>query len=123
MADIVCIVCPNGCRLKAERRDGKLFVTGNKCPRGEAFAEEELTSPKRTLTSTVRTVFSKLPVVPVRTNGAVPKEMIKEIMTLIRNLKADRLYASGEPILKDALGTGVDIIVTLDMRRATEEIL
>lgn len=123
MVDLICIVCPNGCHLKAEIKDGKLAVTGNKCRRGEAFAEGELTAPKRTLTSTVRTAFKELPFVPVRTDGEIPKQKIQEVMALLKNLKAERLYSSGEAIVKNALDTGVDIIVTLDMKIATEEIL
>lgn len=43
MANIVCIVCPKGCRLTV---DDKTFeVTGNNCPRGAAYGKTELTSP------------------------------------------------------------------------------
>ena len=71
MGELVCIVCPNGCTLRCEERDGQLFVTGNKCARGAAFAAEELHHPMRTVCSTVRTVFAGMPVLPPVLAGAV----------------------------------------------------
>jgi len=53
--ELVCIVCPNGCVLQAENTPDGVQVTGNKCKRGIAFAIEELTAPKRSLTTTVAT--------------------------------------------------------------------
>ena len=56
--DLICIVCPNGCRLHGVlTEEGKLEVTGNRCIRGNAFAGTELTNPTRSITTTVKTVF------------------------------------------------------------------
>ncbi len=53
--ELLCIVCPTGCRLAAVREeDGNISVSGNRCARGKAFAVAELTCPMRTLTTTVR---------------------------------------------------------------------
>ena len=40
---MVCIVCPNGCRLKVSRDGDKIDVQGAKCKRGVAFGTTELT--------------------------------------------------------------------------------
>ena len=42
---MVCIVCPNGCRLKVSRDGDKIDVQGAKCKRGVAFGTTELTNP------------------------------------------------------------------------------
>ena len=73
-----CIVCPNSCRLDARLEAGPegVIVRGNRCKRGEAFAQAELTNPVRTLTTTVCTVFPWAPVLPVRTDAEIPKDKI-----------------------------------------------
>lgn len=121
MAEMVCIVCPNGCLLQVDVKDGSVIVQGNKCKRGIAFAQKEITAPVRSVTSTVATVFRVFPVVPIRTKGDIPKCKIPEIMALLKTIVADRPYKMGETILADAAGTGVDIIVTTDMERILEE--
>lgn len=113
--ELVCIVCPNGCLLQADQTAEGVQVTGNKCKRGIAFAVEELTAPKRSLTSTVATCFADMPVVPVRTDGEVPKEKIFALMAYLKTLRAERRYKTGEVLAADALNTGVNIIVTCDM--------
>jgi CxxC motif-containing protein len=55
MRELTCIVCPIGCRLSVEdAADGELLVTGNRCPRGAAYAVEEIRAPKRVVTATCR---------------------------------------------------------------------
>ena len=66
MKQLVCIGCPRGCRLTIEEMDGEFIVSGNSCPRGKAFAVSEMTMPKRTICSTVKTSFPDAPVLPVR---------------------------------------------------------
>lgn len=115
--EMICIVCPRGCRLKAERTADGIAVTGNKCPRGAKFAEEEIVAPKRSFTGTVRSVFPEMPVVPVRTAGEVPKEKVKEVALLTRDVLLTRAYGVGEVAVDNVCGTGVDLIVTADMRK------
>jgi CxxC motif-containing protein len=83
MKELLCIVCPNGCRLRAEESGGAIRVTGNQCKRGIDFARAEITNPVRTLTTTVRTVFPEVPVLPVRTDGEIPKGKIGEAMAFL----------------------------------------
>ena len=40
MKELVCITCPNSCRMQAELENGQWKVTGNKCKRGQQFAEK-----------------------------------------------------------------------------------
>ena len=51
---MICITCPRGCHLTVDEET--LAVQGNRCPKGEEYARNEVTDPRRVLTSTVRLV-------------------------------------------------------------------
>ena len=122
MRELLCIVCPNGCRLTVEEtRDAvgapACTVSGNQCKRGVDFALAEITNPVRSLTTTVRTAFPGVPVLPVRTAGEIPKGKIRELMDLLNALTIDRPLGIGEAAAKNALGLGIDVIVTSNVLR------
>lgn len=113
---IVCITCPKGCVMKVEREeDGSVTVTGNSCPRGELFAQQELTIPKRTICSTVRTIFPDTPVLPVRVSTDIPKERIFDVMSAINDVCVTTPVKRNDVLIQDVLGTGADVIVTSDL--------
>jgi CxxC motif-containing protein len=117
MKELLCIVCPNGCRLTVEEtRDATgapvFSVSGNQCKRGVDFAQAEITNPTRSLTTTVRTSFPGVPVLPVRTAGEIPKGQIREVMKLLNAVTVDRPLGIGEAAAANVLGLGVDVIVT-----------
>lgn len=115
MKELVCIVCPNGCRLSIDEEGN---AENAKCPRGVEFAKEEMTCPKRTVCSTVATVFPDFPVLPVRTSLPVPKTEIPELMRLIANVRLEKRLGRGEVIIENLFGTGSDLISTSSMRYA-----
>lgn len=114
---MVCIVCPLGCRLDVEAEDG-IHVTGNGCKRGVEYAVKECTNPTRSLTTTVAVSHGEIPVVPVKTAGKVPKGRIMECMKAIGQIRVEAPVRAGDILLKDLLGTGVDVIAcrTIDRR-------
>lgn len=119
---LICIVCPNGCRLSAELPDGgQVAVTGNTCPRGEAFALAELTHPMRSLTTTVRTRYPQMPVLPVRTGGEIPKETIPQCMDILSGIVLDHKIHCGDVVVSNIAGTGCDVIATLDLYSGEED--
>ena len=70
--ELICIGCPMGCQLTAEVENGAVTsVTGNTCPRGDAYARRECVAPVRTVTGTVAIEGAALPVLPVRTSGEI----------------------------------------------------
>jgi len=115
MKQITCITCPIGCRITIEAADGGYVLSGNKCPKGERFAQTELTAPIRSLTTTVRTAFPAMPVLPVRTNGEVPKEKISDIIRELSKITITEKIGIGETVVANIAGTGCDIIATSDM--------
>ena len=112
LRDILCIVCPNGCHLHVEKGAEGYIINGNKCKRGIDFAITEITNPTRTLTTTVRTSFSGVPVLPVRTAGEIPKGKIREVMNCINAITVEKPMGIGETIAENILGLGVNVIVT-----------
>lgn len=113
-SEIVCIVCPNGCRILCEpSKDGVRF-SGQKCKRGEIYATSEMTRPMRSLTTSVKTVFPESPVVSVRTFGEVEKSKIRNIVSELGRITIDRRIRIGDIIAENICGTGVNVICTSD---------
>ena len=114
MKELICIVCPQGCRLRVDE-DRDCAVTGNRCERGADYGRTELLNPTRVLTSTVDVLGSHIARCPVKTAGAIPKAKIFEAMELVRAVKVSAPVKSGQVIIKNLLGTGVDLVATRDM--------
>lgn len=111
--EMVCINCPLGCMLTVTKdADGSLTVTGNTCPKGEEYGKREVTDPRRMVTSTVRLTGEKDKVISVKTKEAIPKGKIAECMEAIRGIEAVPPVHIGDVLLKNAAGTGVDIVAT-----------
>ncbi|HOF65004.1 MAG: DUF1667 domain-containing protein [Erysipelotrichaceae bacterium] len=106
---LICIVCPRGCHLEV---DENFNVTGNFCKRGIAYAKEELTTPTRTLTSTVIIRGGVIPRLSVKTSAPIPKEKIFEVMEEIRLVKLEAPINVGDIIIKNVANTNVDIVAT-----------
>lgn len=106
MNSFVCIVCPRGCHI--EENDGK--ITGAFCKRGEQFVKEEMTAPKRSVTTTVATAFKSMPVLPVRTDGEVPKDKIFDVMKCVDKIIVSDKVKMGDVIAENIADTSVNII-------------
>ncbi|MBY0584940.1 DUF1667 domain-containing protein [Murdochiella sp. Marseille-P8839] len=113
--EMVCIVCPMGCTLTIEQKNEVLLVTGNRCPRGEQYAKQELTAPLRNIASTVRVHNGVLPVVPVKTDREIPKEKIFAAMALINAVEVEAPVRCGECIIPHLFGTEANIVATRDL--------
>ena len=111
--ELICIQCPMGCPLTVTvADDGAVSVTGNTCPRGAAYGEKEVTHPTRTVTSTVKLDGGTIARVSVKTASDIPKEKIFGVMEEIRAARVAAPVSLGDVIVKDAAGTGVDVIAT-----------
>ena len=115
MKEITCIVCPRGCRMQAAEENGVITVVGNSCKRGYDFAVSELTDPKRTVCSTVRTAFPDVPVLPVRVSGEIPKARIFDVMRQIGAVCVKVRLGRGDTVIENVLDLGVDVIATSDI--------
>ena len=79
--NLTCIECPVGCEITVTVTDGNMEVSGNACPRGKLYATNEVTCPKRVVTSTVRCDNGE--VVSVKTSAPVLKSEMFEVMKKI----------------------------------------
>ena len=112
MKELVCIVCPRGCTMTLEGEGKDVKVSGNSCKRGAEFAVSEMTEPKRTICTTVKTAFPDIPVLPVRVSKEIPKDRIFDVMAEINKVTVKKKVKRGEVIIKDVSGLGADIIAT-----------
>lgn len=110
--ELICIVCPRGCHIKV---DGK-NISGNSCPRGYEYALKETSHPERVLTTTIRVVSGSCRVCSVRTNKAIPKELVFDAMKIINKTSVKSPVLMNQVLIKNILNTGVDVI-------SSEEIL
>jgi len=120
MKELYCITCPTGCLLKVGGDEGQITVEGNGCNRGVDFAVTEMTNPTRSLTTTVRTTFPGVPVLPVRTDGEIPKDRIIEAMGALREVAVSSVINCGDTVIENLLGSGVRVIATSDALLRTE---
>ena len=108
---LTCIVCPRGCQLTAEIEDGKVVgVSGNACKRGVGYAENECTHPVRTVTSTVKCEDGRI--IAVKTETAVPKERVFDVMAEINRTRVKNSVTIGDVIIEDVCGLGVRVVAT-----------
>lgn len=115
---ITCINCPVGCRMTVtlSGEGNFLSVTGNTCPRGASYAEQECTQPMRVITAVVPADGSSVPL-SVKTSMPVPKSRIMEIMQALGNTSVCAPVHAGDVIVPDVLGTGADIVATRSVDR------
>lgn len=112
--EMICVACPIGCGVSIELTDtGSVRnITGNQCKRGEAYAITECTAPTRTLTTTAKVRGGKSCLVPVRSAKPVPKETLFDCMNAINSITLEAPVKIGDVIIKNIIGTGVDIVAT-----------
>ena len=100
-----CIMCPMGCEMTVTIENGTVTnVVGNTCPRGAKYANDEVTAPKRMLTSTVAIEGGLLPLLPVVSADVLPKGRILDCACYLRGVKVQAPVKTGDIIVKDILG-------------------
>ena len=94
--------------------DGKNIseITGYTCKRGMEYASNEYVAPKRTLTSVVKAEGYTCPIISVRSNKPIPRELTFDAMNVIRNTVATAPFYVGKVVVENILDTGADIVLT-----------
>jgi len=113
MVELICITCPKGCHLSVDA-DTKT-VTGNTCPRGAVYGLNEVTNPKRVITSTVKLTGSDIKRLPVRTDKEISKSLMNDVMKELDKVTVKSPVKRGEVIISNILGTDVNIVSTRDL--------
>lgn len=112
--ELICIVCPEGCHLSIDL-DEDFQTTGNKCKRGPVYGKQELTDPKRTVTSTVCIEGASYSRLPVKTYSPISKNLVFECIREINKVKVKSPVKMGDIIIQNVLNTGINIIACRDM--------
>ncbi|MFX0139937.1 MAG: DUF1667 domain-containing protein, partial [Candidatus Hodarchaeota archaeon] len=74
--------------------------------------------PKRILTSTMRVKNGILPIIPVRSNVAIPKEKLFDSMSVINKTVIKAPIKMGDILINDILGLNIHIIASRDLEKA-----
>jgi CxxC motif-containing protein len=112
----LCTGCPLGCRLEVDAVDGDVIeVRGFSCKRGERYGRQEHVDPRRPLSTTVWVEGAAIRRVPVRSADALPKAEVVAVAQALRGVRMSAPVRRGDVVLADALGTGIDVIVTRDL--------
>ena len=109
--ELICIGCPMGCPIVVKMEEGKVIsVTGNTCPRGDAYARKEVTDPTRIVTTTVRVADGKVPMINVKTEHDIPKDKNFDCIAALRGVTIKAPIHIGDVVLENVAGTGVNIV-------------
>ena len=107
---LTCIECPIGCSIEVGLVDNQpVSITGNTCPRGKLYAENEIICPKRVITSTVKAENGKM--VPVKTDKPVTKSKIFAIMETVNKITVQTPVKIGDVVYEN-ISDGANLIVT-----------
>ena len=113
--ELICVICPKGCPMIAEVENGTVIsVSGNTCPRGKTYAENEITNPVRTLTTTMMADNGQL--VSVRSSAPLSKDKLFDYMNQINSTTAKTPIETGDILIYNIDGNGSNIIATKTMK-------
>ncbi|MGM0501061.1 MAG: DUF1667 domain-containing protein [Bacillota bacterium] len=114
---ITCISCPMGCDVELDVNDDDEIVEmeGNACKAGEKYVRNEYYNPTRILPTTARVSGGVLPLVPVKSEDAIPKGLLDEAMVKIAEVELEAPVKLGDVVVENILDTGVNIVATRDL--------
>lgn len=116
--EILCIVCPRGCRILVDD-DGD--VTGASCPRGTVYAKQEAVCPMRQVSSTVCVRGALHARLPVKTEFAIPLSCTRQAVQMLNGIVVEAPVRTGQVIIKNICDTGVSWIAARSMERMETE--
>lgn len=113
----LCIGCPLGCRLEVdEDSHGDIVeIRGSSCRKGDRYAAQEHTDPRRAVTTTVAITGGLWPRLPVKTDGEIPKDLVRAACRELRRVRMQAPVKMGEVVVTDLFGTGCSVVATRDM--------
>ena len=113
---ITCVTCPAGCEMTIEFEEKILIsVAEHKCKKGEEYASNEITNPRRVLTSTVVLSGGKIKLMPVKTDKPIAKDKIFEAMRKINKIKIDAPVKMGDILCSDFTENGINLVAGRDV--------
>jgi CxxC motif-containing protein len=117
-----CLGCPLGCALELVHEGAEILeVSGQRCRRGEKYARQEFTDPRRGVTTTVAIAGARWARLPVKVTAPVPRDRVREAVRLIHALRVRAPVARGQVLAADFLGQpGLAVVATRSMDRVAD---
>ena len=113
---MICISCPIGCQLNVEVVEKTAMkVEGYTCKKGKKYAEQEVSDPRRMLTTTVSISGGLWSRIPVRSASAVPKDLVMKICRDLHRIQLQSPVKMGTVVLENAGETGISILAARSM--------
>ncbi|NLZ29031.1 MAG: DUF1667 domain-containing protein [Firmicutes bacterium] len=114
--EIMCIQCPKACLVAVEfdNQGSMVSVKNNLCKKGEKYALQEAINPVRILTTTVKVENKKddYLMLPVKTDGAIPKALLHGAMRELSSVVIRNSVKIGEVVLENIQGSNINVIST-----------
>lgn len=109
---VTCTMCPNGCQVELDSKTGG--YTGNRCPKGSVFAEQERNAPVRTVTTSIKLENLEHKLLPVRSAEPVDKKEVQQVVNLLKGIRAKVPVDVGDDIYSMVLnGKEIRIVATM----------
>ncbi|MFA7376409.1 MAG: DUF1667 domain-containing protein [Acholeplasmataceae bacterium] len=105
---MTCVRCPIGCQLMIHDNE----ITGNRCKRGYEYARQELSCPKRLVTTTIKTTSKVNPRLPVKTDDMIEKKYVFDVILEARKLTVSPPVNIGDILIENLFKTGVNLVST-----------
>ena len=113
---LLCIVCPEGCEMEIEERQGELLFPKGICRRGQEYARQEIYNPCRVLTTTVQVRDGEIAMLPVRTSQPIPRAKIIDAMQQIASITVNAPITVGDIICENVVNTGVALVACREIQ-------
>ena len=118
--ELTCIVCPRGCRIQVWEEEGVHRCEGNQCIRGEVYAIQEVTEPRRMFTSTVQLNGSQLKRCPVVSSSVIKKTDVFKVVDILENVVLEAPVFLNQVVIKNILESRIDIIASRSIKKDAE---
>lgn len=97
-----------GCEITVEKQGEQIIsITGNTCPRGKLYATNEVTCPKRVITTTVRAENGKM--VAVKTDAPVKKSEMFMVVKAANEFTAKLPVKIGDVLIENVVN-GINLV-------------
>lgn len=105
-----CPHCARGCSLEVLIDGNEAAVSGNACPRGLEFGQQEAIMPMRPLVTSVRATGGVRPRLQVYSSGDIPLARLLDAMEALDSLTVEAPVTTGQAVLQNLLHLGIDIV-------------
>jgi CxxC motif-containing protein len=112
---LICIVCPKGCKVTVSEENGVYTTTGNACIRGNTYGIQEVIAPKRMLTSTIKIHKAAHSRCPVVSSGPIAKGDFFKVLALLETVEVTAPVTMKSIVLDNVLNSGIDILISRSM--------